>query len=132
MKLARISTISTLVMVLTLALLPCLQLRAASNPEPVTRYMFKTAGLELPSPFEISTIYASATPGGATAVHHHPGLLLGTILAGELTFVDHHTGKVTKYKTGETYIELPGVAGLARNDVTETNFVGISVLLPKG
>lgn len=124
--------ILTLIMLLTLGLLPSLQLSAAPNLEPVTRYMFKTAGLQLPKPFEISIIYASATPGGATAIHHHPGLLVGTILEGELTYTDHTTSKVTKYGTGQTYVEQPNSPGMAQNDTGQPNYLFAAVVLPKG
>jgi quercetin dioxygenase-like cupin family protein len=130
MKLARI--FSALVLLLTLALLPSLQLKAASNAAPVTRYMFKAAGLQLPDPFEISIIYASATPGGATAIHHHPGLLVGTILEGELTYMEHATGKITRYATGQTLVEQPNSPGMARNDTGQPNFLFATVVLPKG
>src|SRR5690349_8507941 len=130
MKLARY--FSMLVLLLTLALVPCLQVKAATNAAPVTRYMFKTTGLQLPNPFEISIIYASATPNGATAIRHHPGLLVGTILEVELTYTDHTTNKVTRYGIGQTYVEQPNSPGMAQNATGQTNFLFAAVVLPKG
>ncbi len=129
MKLRRL--VLTFVMLLTLLLQPFLEVRADNPPEPVTRYLFKTAGLPPPTPFEIATIWTSAPVGGTSPVHHHPGLLLGTVLGGVVTFVDN-TSKVTTFKVGETFIENPGILGLARNDQTEPNFAMVSIVLPKG
>jgi quercetin dioxygenase-like cupin family protein len=118
-------------MLLTLLLQPFLEVRAANPPEPVTRFLFRTAGLVPPSPFEIATIWTSAPVGGSTPVHHHPGLLLGTVLGGVVTFVDN-TGKVTNYPEGQTFIEQPHIPGLARNDQTVPNFAMVTTILPKG
>src|SRR5689334_2611386 len=121
----------TLVFLLTLVVQPALEVSAAGPPAPVTRYLFRIAGLKLPEPFEISTIYSPAAPGAATPIHTHPGLLVGTILAGELTFVEH-TGEVKKYTTGQTYFEVPGEPGLAKFEGSETCLNWITVILPKG
>ena len=69
-------------------------------------------------------------PGAQTPVHTHPGQVVVTVIAGENTFVTQ--GQTTVYKTGESFVELPGVVGQARNAGGAPMAVMATYLLPQG
>ena len=99
-------------------------------PSPTTRHQFRTQGLPASGPREVVTWVAEFAPGAATPPHNHPGLLLATVLEGEITF--SHAGTVKVYRPGESLIELPGEAGLARITGAGRARVQISLLAAKG
>ena len=68
-------------------------------------------------------------PGAATSVHTHPGILVVTVLAGELTF--KLNGADTVYKEGESFVEVPGQVVQARNASTAQTSVMVSYVIPK-
>ena len=69
-------------------------------------------------------------PGAQTPLHTHPGQVVSTLIDGGLTFT---TGGATKvYKTGESFVELPGVVGQARNAGSAPAAVMAVLLRPKG
>ena len=69
-------------------------------------------------------------PGAQTPMHTHPGQVISTVIAGELSFTTG--GTTTVYKVGETFVELPGVIGQARNVGGAPTAVKSVYLLPKG
>jgi len=98
-------------------------------PGPVVRHLFRTAGMPQPAPFNIVQSILNFDPGAATAFHTHPGQLIVTVLAGELTFQMNSTDTV--YKVGETFVEMPGHVVQARNAGTVRTSVMISYFIPK-
>jgi quercetin dioxygenase-like cupin family protein len=118
-----------LVLALLLSALP-LGALADDPPAPVSRHQYRVAGLPTTGPMEVVTFVLDFPPGAATPPHTHPGLTLGTVLEGELTFDTAGTKKV--YRTGESFTELPGEVGVAANTSAARTRVMASIILPKG
>jgi quercetin dioxygenase-like cupin family protein len=98
-------------------------------PGPVVRHLFRTAGLPQPAPFNVVQSILNFDPGAATPFHTHPGQLIVTVVAGELTF--RLNGADTMYKVGETFVELPNQVVQARNAGTLRTSVMVSYFIPK-
>ena len=97
---------------------------ASSLPTPVSLYFYRTDALIPAGGYEVGHLVLDFAPGAQTPPHTHPGQVVSTVIAGELTFT---TGGATKvYKVGESFVELPGVVGQARNAGT----VQATVLAP--
>lgn len=103
---------------------------APASPAPTTFYVFRTDAVLPAGPYEVAHTVLDFAPGAQTPPHTHPGQVVGTVLAGEITFTTGGTTKV--YKAGETIVELPGVAGQARNAGSTPATVLAVYLLPKG
>ena len=116
----RRSILATLLLVLAFALPAAVA--AADPPAPVPRHVYRMAGLPLSGPAEVVQFLFEFAPGAATPPHTHPGLTLGTVLEGEVTFEMGGAAKV--YKVGETIVERPGEVGLARNATAATTQPG--------
>jgi quercetin dioxygenase-like cupin family protein len=56
-------------------------------------------------PSEMVTGRISMIPGGALPWHSHPGPVLVTVAAGELTLVDSHGCEVRRYPTGSSFMD---------------------------
>ncbi len=99
-------------------------------PRPFTSYQFKTDVAPMTAPFDVVQTILDFAPGAATPYHTHPGIVMVTVVAGELTFnlegVDH------VYKTGESFVEVPNQVGQARNAGSVPARVMASYLLPQG
>jgi quercetin dioxygenase-like cupin family protein len=125
--------LATLVLFLAL-ILPLaapLGVAAADPPAPTARHLYRTAGLPAPGPMEVVQFLFELPPGAATPLHTHPGLTLGTVIQGEVTF--EIGGATTIYKVGDTIIERPGdAAGAARNATAATTLVVVSMVVPQG
>jgi quercetin dioxygenase-like cupin family protein len=98
-------------------------------PGPVVRHLFRTAGLPQPAPFNVVQSILNFDPGAATPFHTHPGQLIVTVLAGELTF--KLNGNDTVYTVGQTFVELPNQVVQARNAGTVRTSVMVSYFIPK-
>jgi quercetin dioxygenase-like cupin family protein len=99
-------------------------------PRPFTSYQFKTDVNSMTAPFDVIQAILDFAPGAATPFHTHPGIVVVTVVAGEITF---NLGEIdTVYKTGESFVELPDQVGQARNAGSVPAQVMASYLLPQG
>ncbi len=99
-------------------------------PAPTTPHLFRTAATLPSAPYEVAQGILDFAPGAQTPMHTHPGLVVVTVLEGELTFATG--GAETVYRVGESFVEAPGVAGQARNAGAVRTTVLATYLLPKG
>ncbi|NTU82270.1 MAG: cupin domain-containing protein [Chloroflexales bacterium] len=99
-------------------------------PRPTTSYQFKTDVAPMPEPFDVVQQELEFAPGAATPWHTHPGLVMVTVLAGELTFT--YQGATTIYREGESFVEAPDQLAQARNASGAATRVMASYLLPVG
>jgi quercetin dioxygenase-like cupin family protein len=97
-------------------------------PGPVVRHLFRTAGLQQPTRFNLAQSILNFDPGAATPFHRHPGQVLVTVLEGQNTFIANGVEKV--YKAGESFVELPGDVVQARNAGATRLSVMATYLLP--
>jgi quercetin dioxygenase-like cupin family protein len=98
-------------------------------PRPFVSYQFKTDVSPMTDPFDVVQQLLDFAPGAATPVHTHPGIVVVTVLAGELTF--QLNGTDTVYKEGESFVEVPGQVVQARNAGAVQTSVMVSYLIPK-
>jgi len=98
-------------------------------PRPFVSYQFKTDVQPIAEAFDVVQQVLDFAPGAATPVHTHPGILVVTVLAGELTF--KLNGADTVYKEGESFVEVPGQVVQARNAGAVQTSVMVSYLIPK-
>jgi len=99
-------------------------------PRPFVTYQFKTDVQPMTEPFDVVQLVQDFEPGAATPFHTHPGIVVVTVLEGELTF--NLKGTDTIYKAGESFVEVPGQVAQARNAGTVRTQVMASYLIPKG
>jgi quercetin dioxygenase-like cupin family protein len=99
-------------------------------PRPSVSYQFKTDVAPMTEPFDVVQQGLEFAPGAATPWHTHPGLVMVTVLAGELTF--NINGVDTVYREGESFVEPPGELAQARNASGTPTRVMASYLLPAG
>ena len=118
------------ILLLILAVILPLTVAAEDPPAPTTRHQFRLDGLPITGPAEIFTHVFETLPGAQTPPHTHPGLLLGTVIEGELTMIIGGTEKA--YKVGESFTEPPGVVAIAHNRGTVRSRVLGSMVMPKG
>ena len=81
-------------------------------------------------PFDVVQAILDFAPGAATPYHTHPGIVMVTVVAGEITF--NLEGADHVYKTGESFMELSNQVGQARNAGSVPARVMASYLLPQG
>jgi quercetin dioxygenase-like cupin family protein len=101
-----------------------------ASPAPATLYFHRTAAVLPAGAYEVAHTVLDFAPGAETPPHTHPGQVVATVLDGEITFTTQGTTKA--YKVGETFAELPGVVGQARNAGSAPATVMAVYLLPKG
>jgi quercetin dioxygenase-like cupin family protein len=99
-------------------------------PRPTTSYQFKTDVAAMPEPFDVVQQELEFAPGAMTPRHTHPGIVMVTVLAGELTF--NLNGVDTVYREGESFVEIPTQVVQARNVSGAPTRVMVSYLLPAG
>jgi len=99
-------------------------------PTPVIRHQFRTEGLPLAGAFDVVQQILLAPPSASTPLHTHPGLVLVTVIEGELTFRVDRTEKV--YKVGESFTEMPGHVAQAHNATAANTTTLVSYVLPDG
>jgi quercetin dioxygenase-like cupin family protein len=119
---------NALVVLAALCLSSSLAFGQAEGPGPVVKYQFRTAGLPQPAQFNIVQNILNFDAGAATPFHRHPGQVLVTVLEGELVF--NANGADKTYKAGDSFIELPGELGQARNISTAHTSVMATFVLP--
>lgn len=124
----------TLSIALLFALLVLLPAGAAAGdplpPGPTTRHQAKTAGINPTNQFEIIHLILDFAPGAWTPAHSHGGQGLVTVLGGQITV--REGGKEQVYKTGESWVELPGNVAEVGNAGTAPASVFVTFLLPQG
>src|SRR5215212_4893588 len=98
-------------------------------PRPFVSYQFKTDLQPMAEAFDVVQQVLDFAPGAATPVHTHPGVVVVTVLAGELTF--QLNGSDTVYKAGESFVEVPGQVVQARNAGAVQTSVMVSYVIPK-
>lgn len=80
------------------------------------------------SPFDVTTLRITLPPGGSTGWHRHPGPGFMTVTQGAVTVYANDCTKTT-YAKGQSYVEVPGLVNLVRNDGAEPAiFVGTFVV----
>jgi quercetin dioxygenase-like cupin family protein len=99
-------------------------------PRPSVSYQFKTDVAPMTESFDVVQQGLEFAPGAATPWHSHPGLVMVSVLTGELTFT--YQGATTVYREGESFVEAPGVLAQARNASAASTRVMASYLLPAG
>jgi quercetin dioxygenase-like cupin family protein len=99
-------------------------------PRNFVSYQFRTDVQPMTEPFEVAQQLLDFEPGAATPYHTHPGIVMVTVVAGELTFNLDGVDKL--YKAGESFVELPNQVAQARNAGTAPAQVMASYLLPQG
>lgn len=99
-------------------------------PRPTVSYQFKTDIAPMPEPFDVVQQGLEFAPGATTPRHTHPGIVMVTVLAGELTF--NLNGVDTLYREGESFVEVPTQVVQARNASAAPTRVMVSYLLPAG
>jgi quercetin dioxygenase-like cupin family protein len=99
-------------------------------PRPFTSYQFKTDVDPMTAPYDVVQAILDFAPGAATPYHTHPGIVMVTVVAGEITFNLEGTDHV--YKAGESFVEVPNQVGQARNAGSVPARVMASYLLPQG
>src|SRR4051812_27619343 len=81
-------------------------------------------------PYDVAQLVQDFAPGAATPFHTHPGIVMVTVVAGEITFTLEGVDKV--YKAGESFVEVPNQVGQARNAGTVPARVMASYLILPG
>lgn len=99
-------------------------------PRPTPSYQFRTDVAPMTEPFDVVQQELEFAPGAATPWHTHPGLVMVTVLKGDLTFT--YRDATTIYHEGESFVEEPGVLAQARNASGAPTRVMASYLLPSG
>jgi len=99
-------------------------------PRPFVSYQFKTDVQPMTDPFDVVQLVQDFAPGAATPYHTHPGIVVVTVVAGELTFWVN--GAETVYKAGESFVEVPNQVAQARNASAAPTRVMASFLIPPG
>jgi quercetin dioxygenase-like cupin family protein len=99
-------------------------------PRPTTSYQFRTDVGPMTDPFDVVQQGLEFAPGAATPWHTHPGVVMVTVLAGELTF--NVNGVDTVYREGESFVEVPNQLAQARNASGTPTRVMASYLIPQG
>lgn len=80
------------------------------------------------TPWDVTTLRITLPPGGSTGWHRHPGPGFMTVVSGAVTVYANDCTKKT-YARGQSYVEVPGLVNLVRNDGTEPAvFVGTFVV----
>ncbi len=82
--------------------------------------------------FEAAQVILDLAPGSWTPPHTHGGLVLVTILEGEVTERDEVTGEETVYGPGEFWTEEAGHLHAAGNAGQENVRLAVVFLLPEG
>jgi quercetin dioxygenase-like cupin family protein len=99
-------------------------------PRPFVSYQFKTDVQPMTDPFDVVQLVQDFAPGAATPFHMHPGIVVVTVVSGELTFWVNGVEKV--FKEGESFVEVPNQVARAHNAGTTTTRVIGSFLIPAG
>src|SRR4051794_25123304 len=77
----------------------------AQTLRPVPHYLARTAGLPLSGPYDLVHFMFDFEPGASTPWHTHAGLVLISVVEGEITF---RMGGVEKvYNVGDIWTEMP-------------------------
>jgi len=80
------------------------------------------------APLDVTTLRITLPPGGTTGWHRHPGPGFMAVTQGAVTVYANDCTKTT-YTKGQSYVEVPGLVNLVRNDGTEPAvFVGTFVV----
>ena len=80
------------------------------------------------TPFDVTTLRITLPPAGTTGWHRHPGPGFMTVTQGAVTVYANDCTKTT-YAKGQSYVEVPGLVNLVRNDGAEPAvFVGTFVV----
>src|SRR5438874_1822781 len=103
---------------------------ARDSPGPAMRYQFRAGGLPVAGPAEVVTFVFDFAPGAQTAQQTPAGLLLATVLEGELTVRANEAER--PYRPGETLVQRPGEASLAANRGRGRARAMVSAVGPQG
>lgn len=79
------------------------------------------------TPWDVTTLRITLPLAGSTGWHRHPGPGFMTVTQGAVTVYANDCTKTT-YTKGQSYVEVPGLVNLVRNDGSEPAvFVGTFV-----
>jgi len=114
-----------------LTLIVPLTASASDPPSPITLVQFRTEGIPIASPFEVSQVLAQFPPGACTPLHTHSGQVVITVLTGAQ--VRTGTGPESgTYTAGQSWVETPGPTHQACNTGTVESTSMATYFLPKG
>ena len=114
-----------------LLLSACVPIQAPAAPASANEAAVAGPVAELAGEFELVQLVVDFPTGTWTPAHTHGGELLVTVLNGEQTVRDEQ-GIEKTYKTGESFIEIPGEYLEIGNTGQELVTVSALALLPKG
>jgi quercetin dioxygenase-like cupin family protein len=117
-------------LVLILALILPLGAAAEDPPGPTTRVLTRVDGLPLDGVADVVHQVNDFAPGAQTSVHSHPGLIITTVLAGDLIY--HNPAGDRPFTAGESFVEQPDVVHFGRNPGTAPTRIVSSFVIAKG
>lgn len=80
------------------------------------------------APWDVTALRITLPPGASTGWHRHPGPGFMVVTQGAVTIYANDCTKTT-YAKGQSYVEVPGLVNLVRNDGAEPAiFVGTFVV----
>jgi len=95
---------------------------------------FNVGDVKFQTKDRVDVAYATVTidPLGHSGWHSHPGVVLVTVTAGEVTFYQSDCSFI-RYPAGSSFVESNGATGLARNESTATPaVVYVTYIVPVG
>lgn len=104
---------------------------AADAPALTALADFRTDGMPIAGPFEVSQVLARFPPGACTPLHTHAGQVVITVLTGAQVRTGAGPESGT-YTAGQSWVETPGPAHRACNTGTVDSTSIATYLLPKG
>lgn len=103
----------------------------ADAPALTALAQFRTDGIPIAGPFEVSQVLARFPPGACTPLHTHAGQVAITVLTGAQVRTGAGPESGT-YTAGQSWVETPGTTHQACNTGTVDSTSIATYLLPKG
>jgi quercetin dioxygenase-like cupin family protein len=79
---------------------------------------------------DVTVATVTIDAGGSSGWHHHPGVVIGVVQSGTVTFYDHRC-RGTVYSAGQAFIESSDSPGLVKNTGTATAIVEGTFIVPE-
>ena len=78
---------------------------------------------------DVTVATTTIAPGGSSGWHHHPGVVLGVVQSGAVTFYDKNC-RSKVHQAGEVVLETSDSPGLVKNNGTEPAVVQAAIIVP--